>query len=363
MDLLYFCTFGNSGPNKVSRKIIEHLIERIDDLPFDNIKLVVPTKDEKLAMDKFKNIEIVRARNFGKYVPNSVVHIPITPFVAPNKKFLLHMYSLLKNTKLIVHLRGDLRTEMRIKLKKDHSINLIHIPSYILLPQLLRSADVTITHSYLMQNILNKYKVEKSIVIPHGIDDFWNNKYGLIPIELKGNPTFFYHGRLSPEKGVDLLLEGFARSIKSNYNSILYIGGSGDQMNDLKKLCMKLGIQNNVTFLGNLNDAEIKTYLHHVNASFYPSLIDNFPLAILEALSCANGPVFFSKFAGIFDFVKREGYNLHTFKPSIDNICKIFEDIDKGTVEDLIDEQRMFANRYAWDKVIDMYIEMYNDIL
>jgi len=96
----------------------------------------------------------------------------------------------------------------------------------------------------------------------------------------------------------------------------------------------------------------------------YPSAYESFSLSILEAFSSASGPVYFSKLAGIYDFVVRDGYNLNAFEPTVENISRIFQDIINENYDKKIAvKQKEFARKYTWDKVITRYIEVYRDII
>ena len=119
-----------------------------------------------------------------------------------------------------------------------------------------------------------------------------------------------------------------------------------------------------VIFVGYIGQKDIKTYLSNVDAAIYPSRFDSFSLAILEAFSSANCPVYFSKQAGIHDFVLRDEYNLNVFEPTVENISKIIKEIVEGNYDrQVVEQQKEFARRYAWHRVIDQYIELYKNFV
>ena len=84
----------------------------------------------------------------------------------------------------------------------------------------------------------------------------------------------------------------------------------------------------------------------------------------MEAFSSVNGPVYYSSFAGIHDFVIRDGYDLNVFDPTIDNLTKIIKDIIEGNhATEIAKQQKEFARRFTWDKIIDQYIRVYDNVL
>jgi len=367
MDLIYYYPLRGGAPAYVARNIFKYLLKQRKELPFEpfeNLKLFVASKYQKEVQKQFCDFEVITYKNINNISKKSVIHIPISPLIYPNSKFLLHLFAKFKIRKLILHFHGDIRKEIQLKFKYNHSLDFSYIPSYIAMPYLLRSADKLIVHSYLMSNLVeSKYGVKNNVVIPNGIDDFWFEGSNETNIELNGEPTLFFHGRLSPEKGVDILIKGFAKAIGNQSNASLCIAAGGSQEGYLKKLCRRLGIEKNVVFLGYINRNYIKSYLSNVDAAIYPSLWDNFPSAFMEAFSSANGPVYFSKRAGVYDFVVRDGYHLNAFEPTIENISKIIKDgIDGNYDTQVVKQQKEFVRRYAWDRVVSQYIKVYIEI-
>jgi glycosyltransferase involved in cell wall biosynthesis len=364
MNLIYYYPVGTKAPESVARAVFKYLQKRRKELPFENLKLFTKTKDAEVARKQFSNLEVITYKNLNKVSKDSVIHIPLSPHIMPNSKFLLHLFAVLKRRKLILQYHGDTRTEMYLRFKYQHSLNIPYIPSYIALQYLLKSADKLIVNSYLMSNLVRaRYGVKNDVIIPNGIDDFWFDGSDKKNIELDGAPNIFYHGRLSPEKGVDLLIKGFAKAISKNSKMKLYIAGEGSQREQLEKLCVELGIKKRVIFLGYIDQHLLKSYISSVDAALYPSIYEPFSLAILEVFSSANCPVYFSKQAGIDDFVIRDGYRLNAFEPTVENISEIIKDIIRGTYEiQVVKQQKEFARRYTWDKVFDDYIKLYNSV-
>lgn len=364
MDLIYYYSSGIEAPDTVAKGVLKCLLKREKELPFDKIKLFVPIRDLEEMKEQFGDMEIITLNNLNRASKNCLIHIPVGPLIFPNSKFLLHLFAVFKRRKLILQEHGDTRTEMQIKWKYMHHLNIFYIPTYIFYPLLLKSADKLIVNSYWVSNLArSKYGIKNDVVIPNAIDDFWFDESNKTNIELDGEPTLFYHGRLSPEKGVDLLIEGFAKAIGDHSEAKLFILGDGLQRKQLEKLCVELGIKKNVIFLGYTDFDQLKSYLSGIDAAIYPSIYEPFSLAILEAFSSVNGPVYYSSLAGIHDFVIRNGYALNVFDPTIENISKIIKEIIGGRYDTRVaKQQKEFARRYTWDKVFDDYIKLYNSV-
>lgn len=361
MDLIYYYSSKMSRGFSVSLiGTLRCLLKRRSELPFDRIKLFTSPKDLEEAKKQFPDVEIISFKDVSNISRDCLIHIPLGPLIYPNSKFLLHLFAVFKRRKLILHDHGDLRTEMRIKWKYMHRLNISYIPSYIFYPYLLKSADKLFVPSYRISKLMrSKYGVKNDVVVPCGLDDFWFTEGD--KMELEGEPTIFYHGRLSPEKGVDLLIKGFAKATKEYPKARLYIGGTGPCSKYLKNLCRKFGIAEKVIFLGWVKP---KPYLSSVDAAIYPSIHDSFPLTFLEAFSSVNGPVYYSSLAGTNDAVIRAGYNFNVFEPNVENITKIIKDIIEGNYDKRISKkQKEFARRYTHNNIADLYIKIYDSMI
>lgn len=90
--------------------------------------------------------------------------------------------------------------------------------------------------------------------------------------------------------GIQLLLEAFALVIKEKGNSYkLLIGGKGDYRNELEQMTKKLNIEKNVSFLGFLDENQLKYYYSASDVCVVPSLdLEGFGLTTAEAMACGT---------------------------------------------------------------------------
>jgi glycosyltransferase involved in cell wall biosynthesis len=87
--------------------------------------------------------------------------------------------------------------------------------------------------------------------------------------------------RLAPEKGIDLLLEAFAR-IKTRFPLVaLQIAGAGSRESSLKTQCKILGIRGQVTFLGQVESP--RHFFRSASVFVLSSRHEGLPNALLEA--------------------------------------------------------------------------------
>lgn len=148
---------------------------------------------------------------------------------------------------------------------------------------------------------------------------------------------YLFVGRLSEEKGVDILLRAVT-DIKRE----IRIVGSGPAEAALQKLANELRLTN-ISFLGQLPPDEVTTQLQHCRALIVPSRWpENCPLVILEALAQGK-PVIASRSGGIPEFVI-DGQTGWLCEPDS------FKDVALALqrAEDATNELPLFAER-AWN--------------
>lgn len=86
--------------------------------------------------------------------------------------------------------------------------------------------------------------------------------------------------------GNDIALRAFARVHARYPDATLAIAGSGPEEAALKQLANEFGLGDAVTFTGRLDPAAMASLYQNVDIALNPSLVDNMPNSVLEALAC-----------------------------------------------------------------------------
>jgi glycosyltransferase involved in cell wall biosynthesis len=115
-------------------------------------------------------------------------------------------------------------------------------------------------------------------------------------------PHLLAVGRLSHEKGFDLLLEALATVRHRFPHADLLLAGSGAEETDLKALCASLGIQSAVRFAGHLANP----YACFPGASLFvlSSRHEGMPNALLEAAAAGLPIVALPSSGGVVDLLR-----------------------------------------------------------
>jgi GalNAc-alpha-(1->4)-GalNAc-alpha-(1->3)-diNAcBac-PP-undecaprenol alpha-1,4-N-acetyl-D-galactosaminyltransferase len=101
------------------------------------------------------------------------------------------------------------------------------------------------------------------------------------PKDIEKKNIIISMGRLSFEKGQDILLRAFAKTDNKDWS--LHFLGDGPMKNELILLAKQLNVDDKVVFLG--NQTKIIDYLAVAEIYVMPSKTENFPMALLEVMS------------------------------------------------------------------------------
>lgn len=146
-----------------------------------------------------------------------------------------------------------------------------------------------------------------SLVIPEGID---LQDFAALPShgtfragypEMAGKTLILFLGRFHQKKGLELLIDAFARVATRCPNAHLVVAGSGDRdyMKRIIQMLHDRGLTHRSTVTGQLNNDAKLAVLADADLFVLPSYGENFGLAVVEAMACGL-PVLISDKVGIW---------------------------------------------------------------
>jgi glycosyltransferase involved in cell wall biosynthesis len=106
------------------------------------------------------------------------------------------------------------------------------------------------------------------------------------------------------QKNVSGILNAFAQVLEKTKHIELIIAGDGDDAGSLKKLSSKLGIQNQVRFVGTKDPAGVSELFREADALVMFSNYETFCVVIPEALACGI-PVITSDAGGVMSYFNK----------------------------------------------------------
>lgn len=151
-----------------------------------------------------------------------------------------------------------------------------------------------------------KLKPERIVVLPNPLDiDALRRQAQNSTIQWSGpGPHLLAIGRLSREKGFDLLLDAFKSLRQSLPSADLVIAGAGPEEAALKARCATLGLQPAVRFPGHVDQPA--AYFPGATLFVLSSRHEGMPNALLEAAACGLPIVAMPAVGGIADLLRAQ---------------------------------------------------------
>jgi glycosyltransferase involved in cell wall biosynthesis len=198
-------------------------------------------------------------------------------------------------------------------------------------------------------------------------------------------------GRVSPEKGVHILLDAFAQVVRRYPDAQLEIAGPDERMRfdvllicddpakmvllepfyrtksyvaQLKARATSLGIAERVNFRGHIAYADLPRYYPGARVLVIPSLSETFGMTLVEAMAC-EVPVVATRVGGIPEVVANgeTGILVEPGDPSAlaDAILRVLGD-DNLTQSMGKEGRRRVLAHFSWDQITNVLLGHYSEI-
>lgn len=261
----------------------------------------------------------------------------------------------------IVSLRGgDVPGFMREQLWLYHSLTLK------LIRYIWKEARAVVANSCGLKKLALQAGGNPGItVIPNGVDSgFFRGEHqnaGVKPDSASETPfRILTVGRLTPQKGIDVLLEAFHR-IKSCAGKPVqvWIAGDGPLRNTLERLAERLGIGGDVFFFGWQDQENLKNFYSSADLFVLPSIDEGMPNVVLEAMAMGL-PVVATDVAGTREIVE-DGVNGCIVPPKnpqmlADALLMLVR--DDSLSRKMSQASQKIARQYNWKEVASLYLDL-----
>jgi len=218
------------------------------------------------------------------------------------------------------------------------------------------------------QETISMYQVPdwKTSVIYNGVNprrfdahiDLGRTKqqYDIGPLD----PTVFFCGRLTWQKGPDILLEAVGPVLNLHSGAKFIFAGDGDMRGWLESRAAQLGVAHAVRFLGYRNGNELPALFQLPDVVCVPSRNEPFGIVVLEAWA-AGKPVVVTQNGGPNEYVTHEVDGLKIY-PRPDSViwglATAFADFDRARRMGL-NGRRKVEQRFTWDMIADQTLDIY----
>jgi glycosyltransferase involved in cell wall biosynthesis len=165
---------------------------------------------------------------------------------------------------------------------------------------------------------------------------------------------------LEPIYDIPTALRCFVLVRRRNPGARLTIAGSGPQRPSLESMCRELEIDGAVAFTGRLEQEQMVSIYRDADVALNPSLIDNMPNSLLEAMACGV-PIVSTNVGGVPYLVEDERTALlvaardpEAMAAAILRLCS-----DRALASRLREAGLALAQTYGWHKVRDRWFDVY----
>jgi glycosyltransferase involved in cell wall biosynthesis len=174
--------------------------------------------------------------------------------------------------------------------------------------------------------------------------------------EYTRDSSYLFVGRLSAEKGIDVLLNAFKRS-----DFKLTIVGDGP-MRDQVEACA--GERSNIEYLGFQPRTVIIDRLKRCRCLLFPSIwFEGFPITILEAFATGT-PVIGSRLGGVAEIVVNKSNGLHFEPGSEEGLIRAINDLHQMDFETLSGNARKtYEEYYTPERNYNILMDIYKSAM
>jgi glycosyltransferase involved in cell wall biosynthesis len=238
------------------------------------------------------------------------------------------------------------------------------------------NSDRIIVPSFATRNeILNKQwkdvNENKICVIPEGVDEtFYRRskeevantlKKFMLPADLK---YMIFISTIQPRKNIPNMVAGYSEAIKAHPElkdtKLLIVGKKGWMYEDSLEAPKKYGIENNVMFLGRVDDEELPALISGAQAFVNISFEEGFGLPLLESMACGV-PAVVSDIPAFHEI----GESIIRYVDPND-----IESIKKGIFEELLDQRSpdiaalvSRAKLFTWENSAKQVLQVFEDVV
>ena len=231
----------------------------------------------------------------------------------------------------------------------------------------LHSSDARIVLTPFFKELLRKKGVRGDLhVIPNGfspVEEEPDEPPMLSPRD-NSRPLVSFVGRLSDQKGVDVLMDAMD-SYDGDPGFDLAIAGKGELSDWLAERHSRSSSKERITVLGLVSEAEKRWLYENSTAIAIPSRFEGLPTVLLESMH-AGTPVIMADVNGLGGMVERYGCGLSVpceDHHALASAIKTASLSDDRTRSAWGSAGREAARDYQWDRVTDRVLEVYRGVV
>ena len=223
-------------------------------------------------------------------------------------------------------------------------------------------ADLVCPVSEYLQSQIESHGVRARFrVVPNAVD---TELFSPVPtVEAGERPArILVVASLHPKKGLPHLIEALGELAKRRRDFVVDIVGEGPGRLEYEGRVRELGIERLVIFRGVQPRAEVASWMRRADFLALPSLTENLPVSVIEAMACGL-PVVATRVGGVPELVdERTGLLVEpgSSEALASGIAQMLDHRSEYTAEQIAGIAR---SRYSLEVVGRMWDEVYRDVL
>jgi glycosyltransferase involved in cell wall biosynthesis len=228
----------------------------------------------------------------------------------------------------------------------------------------LSKADAIVVPSGFLEGVFQKRGFSTSVV--PNIIDLSRFKAGMrtSPTDGSTSPHIIVTRNLEPIYDNATALHAFSIIRRVFPTAKLTLAGSGPQREALETLTVTLGLAGAVTFTGRVDNEGMAALYRTADVMINPSLADNMPISVLEALA-SGVPVVSTNVGGVPFLVEHEKTALLVPERSpeamADAVLRLLNDSSKAKL--MREAGIESVQQYAWSNVRERLLEVYTKVM
>ena len=228
----------------------------------------------------------------------------------------------------------------------------------------LYKADQIVSVSEALKKMILELNItkQKVTVIPNGVDTKKFFPFSKLKarkqLSLPNGRILLSVCRLTPVKGVDLLIRSFKVLVEQHQHSNinLVIIGDGESKQILKKMIAEFQLQDKTIFKDSVAHSELNIWYNAADVFCLASEREGWPNVILEAMATGL-PVIASNVGGIPEIIVSSDYGLLTDRNEQDFARKIGDALQTKWSSRNISQ---YASTFSWEKVANSVKQVYH---
>jgi glycosyltransferase involved in cell wall biosynthesis len=207
-----------------------------------------------------------------------------------------------------------------------------------------------------MKDVCVDFGVDKNkiIVLKHFVDDKFYN------LESRCGDYLLYFGRISNEKGIDILLEAM-KAVEGQIK--LKIVGDGPDLQKYVSLVKEYDLDKRIEFVGSKYGEELINYIQNAKAVIMPSVWpENMPYSLLESMSICK-IVIASKIGGMAEMINNEESGFLFSNGSSRELAMVINRLDGYDLSVMGEKARERINNFKKENYYSQIKELYENLI